>query len=352
MSKPAILITGVEGEIGQGLVEYFLQNSQYEIVTLDLVKRENSRCNSHVRFIQGSVLDAALMAELDQTFTFERIFHLAGILSSGAERQPILGHQVNVEGTLNILQLAKTQSDRQGKSVQVIFPSTIAVYGIPGEQKRASGKVSEGNFLTPITMYGINKLYAEQLGVYFATRFQSLGNGAETRKIDFRCVRLPGVVSAITVPTGGTSDYGPEMLHAAAKGVPYDCFVTPDASLPFMTMPDAVKALTMISEVPVEKLKRRVYNVTSFSITAEEFRKEVIKRFPNAQIGYKTEPTRLQIVESWPSDVDDSAARSDWGWTPDFSLTQAFDEYLVPGVLEMYAPQEAQVNLPLECANL
>jgi len=144
------------------------------------------------------------------------------------------------------------------------------------------------------------------------------------------------LISAVTVPSGGTSDYGPEMLHAAAKGEPYACFVRPDVRIPFMAMPDAVKSLLLLAEAPAEKLHQRVYNVTSFSLSADEFKTQVLKYFPGAQITYQPDEKRQRIVDSWCADMDDSPAQRDWGWQPDYDLQRAFAEYLVPNIRKRY----------------
>ena len=155
--------------------------------------------------------------------------------------------------------------------------------------------------------------------------------------VDFRCLRFPGLISSITVPTGGTSDYGPEMLHAAAQGKPYRCFVRPDTRLPFMVMPDAIKSLLQLAEAPREGLKQLVYNVTSFSPTAEDFYHHVKQAFPEAVVTFEPHAARQKIVDSWPADVDDSAAARDWGWKPDFDENRAFEEYLIPSIKTRHA---------------
>ena len=155
--------------------------------------------------------------------------------------------------------------------------------------------------------------------------------------IDFRALRFPGILSATTVPTGGTSDYGPEMLHAAAQGKAYACFVSREATLPFMTMKDAVRALLMLAQAPAALLTRKVYNVNAFTVTAQEIEEEVLRHFPAAQITYVPHEKREAIVHSWPGQYDDSAARRDWGWKPESGLMEAFRDYLVPGVKARYA---------------
>jgi nucleoside-diphosphate-sugar epimerase len=154
--------------------------------------------------------------------------------------------------------------------------------------------------------------------------------------IDFRCIRFPGLISAVTVPTGGTSDYAPEMIHHAAEGIPYSCFVRPDTRLPFMAMPDAIKSILQLEAAPRERLTQLVYNITSFSPSAKEIHEIVMAAFPAARIDFQPHPSRQAIVDSWPADVDDSAARHDWDWSPDYDLQRAFQEYLIPAIRRYY----------------
>src|SRR5262249_25598738 len=159
--------------------------------------------------------------------------------------------RVNVDGTLNLLELGVSQARQQERAVKFLYPSSIAVYGLPDLQaKRQAGKVAEDDWCEPRTMYGINKLYCDRLGRYYERYYRQLDALALPGRLDFRCLRFPGLISAATVPTGGTSDFAPEMLHAAAGGQPYACFVRPDTRIPFMTMPDAVKALLDLEAAP------------------------------------------------------------------------------------------------------
>lgn len=155
--------------------------------------------------------------------------------------------------------------------------------------------------------------------------------------LDFRSLRFPGLISAYTTPSGGTTDYGPEMLHAAAQGKPYACFVREDTVLPFMAMTDAVNALLKLAAAPAGSLSHAIYNVTSFSLSAADFRDQVLRAFPDAQITFEPDVQRQGIVDSWPAELDDSAARYDWGWEPEYGLQRAFDEYLVPNIRRRYS---------------
>ncbi|MCL4803840.1 MAG: NAD-dependent epimerase/dehydratase family protein [Anaerolineae bacterium] len=335
MRKKAILITGASGEIGQALITSLSQMSPMPILTLDLhpVPQEfMSLCNH----ISGDILDHNLLARLVTEYDFEMIFHLAALLSTRSEFSPELAHQVNVDGTLALLQVAAEQSQRRGKPVRFIFPSSIAAYGMPNlATKERDRSVKEWQWNNPTTMYGCNKLYCEQLGIYYSKHYQQLSANKPVM-LDFRSLRFPGLISAFTMPSGGTTDYGPEMLHAAAKGERYACFVREDSVLPFMAMPDAVTALLQLSAAPVESLNHLIYNVTSFSISASDFRDHVLRAFPQAQITFDPDWQRQGIVDSWPAELNDEAARRDWGWAPAYNLQRAFDEYLVPNIHRRY----------------
>ncbi|MEN6531233.1 MAG: NAD-dependent epimerase/dehydratase family protein [Anaerolineaceae bacterium] len=337
MHEEVILITGANGEIGHGLIHH-LADQKKAIVALDLNPLDDV-LQPLVRHWQvGDILNFALLEKLFEEYHFSVVFHLASILSSKAEQNPELAHKVNVEGTLNLLRLAEVQSRRDCLSVKFIYPSSIAVYCLPNlETKQAAGKVREDQFTTPATMYGINKLYCEHLGRYYSKHYKQLANNANPDELlDFRALRFPGLISSETVPTGGTSDYGPEMLHAAAKGVSYDCFVRPDTRLPFMVMPDAVKSLILLKEAPRQALTQTVYNVTSFNPSAQELYELTVAAFPKADIRFVPDCHRQCIVDSWPADIDDSAAQRDWGWQPDYNFDRAFSEYLVPVIRARY----------------
>lgn len=335
MRKKSILITGAAGEIGDALIRSLTQYATNQVITLDIrpLPPETAQLVTHV---QGDLLDQALLARLVSEYEIATIYHLAALLSTRAEFTPEAAHKVNVEGTLGLLKLASEQSQWRGEPVLFIFPSSIAAYGMPDlETKAKFPHVREWEWNYPTTMYGCNKLYCELLGTYYSHNFRQLA-AEKPVMLDFRSVRFPGLISAFTVPSGGTSDYGPEMLHAAAKNEPYACFVREDAIIPFMAMPDAVKALLELASAPISALTRTVYNVTSFSLTAAEFREQVLKAFLGAQITFEPDLKRQGIVDSWPAGLNDHDARRDWGWQPDYDLERSFDEYLVPNIRSRY----------------
>jgi threonine 3-dehydrogenase len=335
MRKKVILITGASGEIGQALVTSLTENGEMPIITVDIAP-VGEEIRSLVIPMQGDILDKALLSRLVSEYEIDTIYHLAALLSTRSEFSPEAAHRVNVEGTLGLLQMAAEQSGWRNDPVKFIFPSSIAAYGLPDlETKTQYTRVREWEWNYPRTMYGCNKLYCEQLGIYFSKYYRQLAADLPVM-LDFRCLRFPGLISAFSVPSGGTSDYGPEMLHHAAQDKPYASFVRQDCRIPFMAMPDAVKSLLLLTAAPREALKHAVYNVTSFSLSAVEFRDWVLRYFPKGQITFDPDVKRQAIVDSWPADLDDSAAQRDWGWKPDYDTERSFNEYLVPNIRRRY----------------
>ena len=338
MRKPVVLITGAGGEIGHGLIAQLSTSKQRAIVTLDVSPLDPDVGRLVDREITGSILDRAVLERILAEYRVELVFHLAALLSTRSEFTPVTAHQVNVEGTLNLLEFAQHEAESHGQRVVFIYPSSIAAYGLPSVADKArAGRVKEDEWTHPRTMYGCNKLYCEQLGHYYARYYKQLAAETASGRVDFRCVRFPGLISAMTVPSGGTSDYAPEMIHAAAKGEAYECFVRPDTRIPFMAMPDGVDALLTLAAAPRDALSRTAYNVGALNPSAEEIRDVVLAAFPDATITWETDVKRQGIVDSWPADVDDSAARDDWGFAPRYDFHRAFSEYLIPTIRERYA---------------
>lgn len=291
-----VLVTGANGEIGTALVPV-LRSIGLSVVTLDI--------NPHADFKVDITNLTALRRVFFEVPDIDTVIHLAAVLSTTGEKEPLLAHNVNSTGTLNLLSLS------EGKTF--FFPSSIAVYG--------DGK------LQPQTIYGVAKIYGENLGSYF----DKIG------KLDFRSIRFPGLISTETVPSGGTSDFGPEMLHAAAQGKQYQCFVRADSKLPFMVMPDAVNAIIRLLETPKERLISHVYDITAFSMAASDFEKVARDNFENVNINYNPDEMRQKIVDSWPNEVDDSLARRDWDWKPEFNFEKAFSDYILPDLKKRYS---------------
>lgn len=335
--KPVVFVTGAGGEIGHGLVTRLAAEGRRAVISLDLNPLGSELLPLVQKHYVGSILERELLDRILAEYEIDLIFHLAALLSTRSEFAPMAAHKVNVEGTMVMLDFAQQQGESHGRPVAFLYPSSIAAYGLPSlDAKADAGKVREDEFNHPMTMYGCNKLYCEMLGGYYARHYKQLSAVAQI-KVDFRALRFPGLISAETVPSGGTSDYGPEMAHAAAEGRPYACFVRPDTRIPFMAMPDAVDALRKLAAAPQNQLSRLVYNVGAFNPSAADIQGVVTESFPRAEITTQVDEKRQGIVDSWPADVDASAARRDWGFFPQFDFDRAFREYLIPNIKKRYA---------------
>ncbi len=335
----AILVTGAGGEMGHGLLSALSRARERRELILALDVRELApeiRAHCDHAFV-GDICDHALLERLLAMYEITAIYHLAALLSTRGEFAPETAHQVNVGGTLNLLHLAAEQARSHGSTVKFFFPSSIAVYGMPDlATKRSAGLVREEQYCDPHTMYGCNKLAGEHLGRYYAHHYRKLSKDRLAHPIDFRSIRFPGIISAETMPSGGTSDYGPEMIHAAAAGKEYCCFVRPDTRIPFMTMPEAIESTVRLMSAPAESLRRTVYNVSSFSPSAADFARLVGEAFPNSEISFEPDAGRQSIVDSWPESCDDSPARAQWGWKESHTLESAFSRYLLPRIAGRY----------------
>jgi len=332
MDPRRALITGSSGEMGHLLIPA-LDAAGYELVSVDLKPLTPELAATCRVAAVGSVVEPTLMADLFHDHRPDVVFHLAALLSSKAERDPDLAHEVNVTATLNLFRLCRERAREAGRDVRFVFPSSIAVYGLPdAATKSSAGAVKEDEWNRPAGMYGCNKLYAEMVGSYFTARARRDG----TPGLDFRAIRFPGLISAETMPSGGTSDYAPEMIHAAAQGQPYACFVSAETRMPFMTMPDAVGAILRLDAAPADRLTTRVYNIGAFSPSAAEIRDAIRVHYPDARVRFEPVAWRQAIVDTWPADVDDTKARTDWGHAPRHQLRQALADYLVPALSQRY----------------
>ncbi len=290
-----VLVTGAGGQVGLDLLR-ILQARGDEVHASDVTppSREHE--------LPWHRLDVTSEPEVSALFAAlrpELVFHLAAILSARGEADPMRTYAVNQGGTVNVLEAARQHGTRQ-----VIFTSTIAAFGPP-----LPPLVPDDIALHPTTMYGVTKVAGELLGDYYFRRYG----------LDFRAVRFPGLLSAV-LPGGGTSDYAPLMYYEALRVGHYEAFCRPDATIPLMYMPDGLRALVELSQAPHERLTRCVYNVAAFSPTAQQIADEVARAVPGADISFNPDPARQAILDSWPRALDDSLARRDWGWRPEYDL--------------------------------
>ncbi len=336
MSTPnrRILVTGAAGEIGHGLVSALSSDPDVKLIAIDL-RDPGEAVREHLDDLHlGDICDRGFVENVVTMHEVTEIVHLAALLSTRAEHVPEKAHEVNVDGTFNLLRIAAEQALSFDRVVKFTVPSSIAVYGLSPQEKALGGKVGLDECLRPVTMYGANKLYCEALGRYYGRHFRSLTHDGPP-PVDFRCLRLPGVLAAETKPTGGTSDFVPEMIHAAASGTPYECFVSEDTCIPWMTMPECVEATLQLLQA--ESVPQCVYNVASFSASAGEVEAALRSHFPDLQVTYEPHPGRQAMVSTWPDDVDVTAAMHDWGYEPRWNLESALSEYIVPAVRRHYA---------------
>lgn len=318
MQNQTILITGANGEIGQNLISRLNESSlNNKIIALDL--NDNNHC-PNIEFIKGSILDKSLIEDIFFNNKINVIFHLAAILSTKAELDPQLAEEVNLGGT----QLLIKKSLENNCAVKFFFPSSIAVYNTINISQ--DKPISEEMCATePLTIYGKTKLDCEKIGII-----------ETNEKFDFRCIRFPGIISASTMPTGGTSDYAPEMIHHAAQNKTYDCFVHSETKLPFVMMPDAIDAIFKIMKAPKKHLLNKIYNITSFSPRAKDFYDYTKQYYNDFNISYNINEMRQNIVNSWPDYIDDSKAHNDWGWKSSQNLSEAYQKYIIPTLTHFY----------------
>lgn len=296
-----ILVTGAVGQIGTELVQALRRKYGRDSVIAAGHKTKPTReFMDSGPFEYLDVLDRERLAKMIVDNRIDTIYHMASILSAVGEMKPQLCYEVNMGGLFNVLNAARVH-----KLERLVTASSIAVFGAGALRDNTPNDT----ILLPTTMYGVTKVSGELLGTYY---FHKLG-------VDFRAVRLPGIISSETLPRGGTTDYSVEMYYAAVQGTRYTCFVREDTVLPMMYMPDATKALMDLAEADGSRLKHRVFNVNSMSFSAGELAESIKGVVPAFACDYRPD-FRQAIADSWPRSLDDSAAREEWNWEPTFDL--------------------------------
>lgn len=303
-------ITGASGQVGHDLVRR-LSAAGDEVFASDLRVPESAPKGATWSALD--VTDSAAVESALREIAPDRVFHLAAILSARGEANPQLTYAVNQGGLYNLLEGCRITGTKQ-----LMYTSTIAVFG-PGVPDPTPDEVP----LTPTTMYGVTKASGEMLGAYYAKRYG----------LDFRGVRFPGLISA-TVPGGGSSDYALFFYVDGVRTGSYTAFCRPDTRIPLMYMPDGIRALLELSNAERSRLKRCTYNIQAFSPTAQTIADEVANALGGADFSFEPDPVRQGILDSWPSALDDSAARAEWDWAPAYDLQQ-MTEHLIPEVRAM-----------------
>lgn len=322
-----VLITGVNGSISASLTPRLVSSKKYNIYGLDINDANPFIINQLKNFIKASVLQKPILIDTISNNKISSIFHLAGIQPMESENFPEKTQVINSGGFATVIDAAKEVASSEKRLIKVIFPSSISVYGLPNVEIRAnSEKLKEGIYLNPTTIYGITKLYCEMLGTFYSENYPD--------QIDFRSIRIPGIIGTIR-PDGNNAE-ALNLVHSIASGNGLESYVSESTRLPFIALPDVAKALTALNEADKKILKNHVYNIGSFSITVGELAKNINSLFPDSSVSFAPDPQRQKIVDSWPSDIDDSEARKDWSWQPDFDIKSTFEKYLIPEMQNLY----------------
>lgn len=309
-----IMVTGAVGQIGSELTMALRKKYGNDNVLATGHKTQPSKQlfeSGPFEFINVSKRET--IDEMIKKFKIDTIYHMSAILSAVGEKNPQLCWDVNMNGTYNIL-----EASREHNLVRVFVPSSIAAFG--PETPRL--KTPNDTILKPKTMYGVTKVAGEALCDYYVRRFN----------VDVRGCRYPGIISYETLPGGGTTDYAVAIFFEAIKNKSYKCFLREDTRLPMMYMPDCLKATFDLMEADFSKLKHHAdFNVTAMSFSAGELAAEIKKHIPELKVTYEPD-FRQAIADSWPQSIDDSAARDEWGWKPDYELAKMTADML--GVLQ------------------
>ncbi len=305
-----VLVTGSEGQIGTELTAALRRRYGAGNVVASDVKLDPARKTQHEGpFELCDVTDAAALKAACAKHGVDTIVHLAAILSATGEKNPLRAWHVNVAGLVNTLELA-----RELGMNQVLCPSSIAVFGSGCPRVNTP----QETVLRPSTMYGVTKVTGELLCDYYVRKFG----------VDARGLRYPGIISAEALPGGGTTDYAVEIFYKAVEQGKYACFLKEDTRLPMMYMPDCLKATMDLMEADFERLEHHGdFNVAAMSFSAGELAAEIAKHVPGFTVRYEPD-SRQAIADSWPESIDDSAARSEWGWKPSYDLASMTTDML------------------------
>jgi threonine 3-dehydrogenase len=299
--KLNILITGSNGQIGTELARSLRERHGRDAVVCTDVRQPTEEFRAAGPFEYADVLNYDRLAELVTRHKINCVVHLAAVLSAAGEKNPDLALKVNIGGTHVILNLARQFN------LRVLSPSTIAAFG-PTTPRDLT---PDFTIQRPTSMYGVTKVYMELLGEYYNQKFG----------VDFRSLRYPGIISSETLPTGGTTDYAVDIYLNAVRTQKYTCYLRAGTTLPMMYIPDCLKATVALIEADAAKLTQRTYNVAAMSFEPEEIAASIRKQMPQFKLDYQVdEAMRQRIAESWPRSLDDSAARRDWAWKPDYDL--------------------------------
>lgn len=298
-----ILVIGANGQIGSELVEALaLQHGADNVVAADISPA--SLYGAKIYEIID-VLNAARISEVIEQYNITQVYQLAALLSATGEKAPLKAWELNMDGLLNILEIARIRSEG-GKPLKVFWPSSIAAFG----PNTPPVNTPQYTVMDPSTIYGISKLAGERLCEYY---FEKYG-------VDVRSIRYPGIISYKSPPGGGTTDYAIAIFHSALRGESYECFLESETTLPMIYMPDAIRATISLMDADPTKLSvRSSYNVAGLSFNPRELAAAIKQNLPAFEIHYAPD-SRQAIAASWPQSLDDSQAQKDWKWQANIGL--------------------------------
>lgn len=295
------LVTGAFGLVGSDLVPV-LQKKYGKANVYALGNKTISR-EFDGKLVKGDVRDKATLEKIIKQHKIGDVYHLAGLLSVGGEKNPDLAWDININGLRNILDLARDYK------LRVFWPSSIAAFG-PTTPKR---KTPQHTILEPTTIYGVTKLAGELLCQYYFLRWD----------VDVRSLRYPGLIGYQAPPGDGTTEYSVHIFYGLLKENKYSCFLKADARLPMMYIDDAIRGTVGLMEAPAKKITVRTsYNFAAINFTPRELVEEIKKLYPDFRCTYDPDPVKQHIAEGWPQSIDDSAARRDWGWKHEYNLSK------------------------------
>lgn len=297
-----ILVTGATGQIGSELtLDLRRKYGNDNVVAVGHSRKPSDDLFNSGPFEFADANEKESVEKIVEKYDVDTIYHLAAVLSATGEQNPQLAWKVNMGSLYNVLEIAKEHN-----IFRVFWPSSIAAFGPTAPRV----KTPQETVLIPGTMYGVTKVAGELLCNYYFIKFG----------VDVRSVRYPGIISSEVLPTGGTTDYAVAIFYEAVKNKRYSCFVREDTVLPMMYMPDCIKATIELMEADLARIKRHdSYNVAGMSFSAGELAAEIKKYIPEFKCDYKPD-FRQKIADSWPMSIDDSVARREWGWKPDYNL--------------------------------
>ncbi len=308
MKKEKILVIGAGGQLGTELIQGFWKvYGKDRIIATDIKEPQGILAQGNFELLD--VMKPKQLQALLQKNKFTQLYHLAAVLSASGEKNPKSAWRLNMESLIHVLDEAVAS-----KIEKVYWPSSIAVFG-PSTPK---DHTPQDTIMDPVTIYGISKQAGERWCEWYWRRYG----------LDVRSLRYPGLIGYKAQPGGGTTDYAVEIFLAALKEKKYECFLKRDAYLPMMYMEDAVKATIDLMETPAERIKvRSAYNISAMSFCPAEIAAAITKHIPEFQITYRPD-FRQEIADTWPNSIDDSRARGDWGWKPEFDLQEMTTDIL------------------------